>query len=104
MAEVQHSTMIERVARALYERTGRHVTDPDRPDEEPAFYPNSWDRAPPGAKDTYRASARAAIAAMRDPIKAITDEMEYQFDNPDIDESFDRAWGKLIDAALAEQP
>jgi hypothetical protein len=50
--------MVERVARAIYE-------DRNGPRCEP------WGTKPKGHKDPYRADARAAIEAMREPTEAM---------------------------------
>lgn len=84
-------TMVERVARALCVAAGH---DPDSPtcdvfslDDPDCIYP--W--------AGFRAQARAAIEAMREP----TDEMKavvYWVENSDLPSG----WRAMIDAALQE--
>ncbi len=90
----QHMTsMVERVARALAKADRK---DPDAPAwikyPGPEIYGVCW-------RDQYADKARAAIAAMREPTKAMTDALD-SFGAPlgIIEEG----WQAAIDAALAE--
>lgn len=76
--------MVERVARAIYE--GRNG-----PKCEP------WAHKPKGHQDPYRADARAAIEAMREP----TDEMTMAFIFTMKAGDFESAHNAMIDAALS---
>lgn len=77
-------SMIERVARAI----ARDDYDGD----------DLWDKLGPGNKAAYKANARAAIEAMREPTEKMSDEgAANNFGKPSY-----AAWQAMIDAALSE--
>ena len=77
--------MLERVAAAML--------DAD-------FDVGSWRHADENIKDRFRAMARAAIAAMREPTKAMIDAGETA-GNPVYEPRV--IWGAMIDEALADK-
>ena len=86
------TTMIEKVARAIWERTVGHTRI-------------SWDQLDPLDQDVFRAYARAAIEAMREP----TERMENAAVDAAIplgyimDEGETNAiWTAMLDAALKD--
>lgn len=81
------ATMIERVARALYEdRFGPSVAP--------------WSQLKDAHKAPYISDARAAIAAMREP----TERMAQAGDDLHDFASARLFWSHMIDAALEEKP
>lgn len=84
-------TMIERVARAIYDTTGvEGVTLP-------------WEKARKGARDLHIEWARAAIEAMRSPDDTMTDAIEEQLSLWMNDEGVGvDVYLAAIDAALKE--
>ncbi len=112
------SDMIERVAEAIFLKEGRakDVAWVDA-DKVLALVPvGSWRERQPPVTDYYRAIARAAIEAMREPTEAIVEAVQTEVDiwpehNPKPAPNFvqfvsrDEAvgiWQAGIDAALAE--
>jgi hypothetical protein len=83
------STMVERVAKAIYEASS------EAPD-------GVWEEAPEGWRVEYRGMAREAIEAMREP----TDEMIKVGvqTHEGVTYSGIPSWQAMIDAALAETP
>lgn len=76
-------TMIEKVARAIWDANGWHA-------------PNDEDRrTAPWA--LCRRQARAAIEAMREPTEAMTHALKFY---GMLDGDTDQTWDKVIDAAL----
>lgn len=76
-------TMIEKVARAIYEaRNGRGC--------------KSWQRLPKSHREPYLSDARAAIAAMRDPTDKQVDAMRENIG------PLKTMWRVAIDAAFNE--
>lgn len=87
-------TMIDRVARAMFEATNEH-------DE-------TWDTEAQEIKTTYLIMARAAIEAMREPTDTMVmaaewAEPEYREDDTDMGATYKAEWRAMIDAALNEQ-
>lgn len=76
-------SMIERVARAMFDATNEH-------DE-------TWDTEAQEIKTTYLIMARAAIEAMREPTDVMVDALE------GYDSSPVSLYERAIDAALNEQ-
>jgi hypothetical protein len=95
--------MVERVARALYTHT------PMRDDSRGLARDLCWEEAKNlGVLAAYRISARAAIAAMREPSKAMVRKAEFTSDMNMMDcptigwECATKLWQAMIDAALKE--
>ena len=78
--------MIERVARAIV-----GVTDQEWEDENEAW------------REFYRAIARAAIAAMREPSETMVDAAWASWEDPEGSKGFVGAWQAMIDIALDEK-
>ena len=75
-------TMVERVARAMWDRLAED---------------GSWAKIGKAGQDAMRASARAAIAAMRIPSGDMIEAgLDWQLDG------WRSTWEHMIDAALAE--
>jgi hypothetical protein len=80
-------TMIEQVARAISETRDL-----------------CWDQYSPELKATYKAMARAAIAAMHEPSEAMLDAgYDAGFNGTTESDTVD-IWDRMIHAALAEEP
>lgn len=91
-APMPEQTMIERVADAIHEAMFARLAELGQ-------------KAPPISHVDYRL-ARAAIAAMREPTKAMLDASEaarLPLDVPRTDENWARAeWAAAIDSALSQ--
>ena|SRR5947209_775032 len=95
--------MVERVARAMFESTRTHT-----------HVGEIWDSRIAETQDWYRGTARAAIAAMREPTEAMI-EAAYSFSSPIKAEGAEigsirqrhepaDAWRAMIDQALTDSP
>jgi hypothetical protein len=91
------SEMVERVARALYERRWREVKGQAEQQREQQFELSVY-------REHYLADARAAIEAMREPTEGMFIAgvacMAAFADHPDQNMSFPILWGHVIDEAL----
>jgi hypothetical protein len=81
--------MVERVARAPYERLAKRR----------GSFVRTWDALPKRGQEYYRADARAAIAAMREPTETM---LAIWADVGDTREKAAHLWRAMIDAALAD--
>lgn len=93
------SEMMERVARAIGEQQSARMA---------ARYPTrfcysgaTWEQLSEGSKEDARLTARAAIEAMREPTKAMTDHFgDWMGDKPKDHEIARELWREAIDLAL----
>lgn len=83
-------SMIERVARAIWQTMNSIMHDHD----------NLWQKNK--QKIIYRDSARAAIAAMREPTEQVRNTMNAHASNGMV--NWDDYHAAMIDAALKEKP
>jgi hypothetical protein len=89
------SEMIEKVARAMYEKLRAELT-PEKV--------NDWESVK--AEGSYHMAARAAVEAMREPTRAMRDAGQNPCWTPlsptyDDDAAVGGMWRAMIDAALA---
>lgn len=104
---------VERVARAIYEKSPLYV---ERPNIGDAMRSMTWDEAARYGHEDYYSMARAALTALREPSEAMIDDGEIAVDDCE-DSGKDsygtysyidgrraafEAWQSMIDAALAE--
>lgn len=86
------SEIVERVAKAIL--AGHDWTHDDGNDPS---LPTGWEAVPPDWRDAYRAMARAAIEAMREPT---ADMFKHAMPHMDSWSSNAAWWQKMIDGAL----
>ena len=90
------TSMVERVARALYELLRKDFRDQA-----------VWERTTEMDREVFRPFARAAIVAMREPTDEMVDAGFHKADTNDRSERAyrwvaDDVWHAMIDAALEE--
>lgn len=86
------TTMIERVARAMFEHD--QLSDEAKLDE----WDDDW--IGPQGREQYMSLARAAVAAMREPTDAMVKAGRIY--HADKRNSVNRVWKKMIDAELRD--
>jgi len=91
--------MIQRLGRTLYERTGRYIRDPERPELPPTYMANRWQAVSALERAIQIENARAILSALREPTEAMRRAGLAACDG---DEAVLDGWEAMIAAALAE--
>jgi hypothetical protein len=90
-AMAQMSEMVERVARAIYDAG------------QMRFHTEPWDTRIAETQENYRALARAAITALREPIEAMMSSIDWSEYEHEFGPAEARLiWETFIDAALKD--